>query len=340
MERPFYFLPIHCTYIFATDMHTFPELIKLFGERFQSFRFPASPENLYAPNDYFMSIGGKRIRPVLCLLGNQLYGSIKEDTFQVASAIELFHNFTLVHDDIMDKADLRRGKETMHKKYGQNTAILSGDVMMIKAYELLSTINPTHLPAILQLFNKTAREVCEGQQLDMDFESRENVAMEEYLEMIGLKTSVLIAASLEMGAILQDASLEDRELLYEFGLNLGIAFQIQDDYLDAFGDPEKFGKTVGGDITQNKKTFLLIYALEHANEADKAALNKLLQIDTSDKVESAKTIYRNCNADTWTKELIQKYLSKAMLSLEKLPIDNDRKAPLKELAAYLIQREN
>ena len=321
-------------------MHTFPELIKLFSERFQSFRFPVSPKNLYAPNDYFMSIGGKRIRPVLCLLGNQLYGSIKEDTFQVASAIEVFHNFTLVHDDIMDKADLRRGKETMHKKYGQNTAILSGDVMMIKAYELLSTINPTHLPAILQLFNKTAREVCEGQQLDMDFESRENVAMEEYIEMIGLKTSVLIAASLEMGAILQDASTEDRKLLYEFGLNLGIAFQIQDDYLDAFGDPEKFGKTVGGDITQNKKTFLLIYALEHANEADKAALYKLLQIDTTDKVESVKTVYRNCNADTWTKELIQKYLSKAIQSLEKLPVDNDRKAPLKELAAYLIQREN
>ena len=321
-------------------MNTLPELMKAFGDQFKTYRFPASPANLYEPNDYFLSLGGKRVRPVLCYLGNQLFGELSSDVYNTAAAIELFHNFSLIHDDIMDKADLRRGKETVHKKYGSNTAILSGDVMLIKAYELLATINPAKLPAILSLFNKTAREVCEGQQLDMDFESRATVALDEYLHMIGLKTSVLIAASLEMGAILNDAPLEDRQHLYQFGLNLGIAFQIQDDYLDAFGDPEKFGKTVGGDIKQNKKTFLLIYALEHAVGEDKIKLNELLQTDNEDKVAAVLSIYKSCKADLWTKELIEKYRSSAMESLSAVKVNEEAKLALHELAEYLIQRES
>ncbi len=320
-------------------MNSLPELMKAFGDRFKTFRFPESPANLYQPNDYFLSLGGKRIRPVLCLLGNQLFGTLSEDAFNTAAAIELFHNFSLIHDDIMDKADLRRGKETVHKRYGANTAILSGDVMLIRAYELLATINPEKLPAILTLFNQTAREVCEGQQLDMDFETRTTVALDEYLHMIGLKTSVLIAASLEMGAILNNASVEDRKHLYEFGLNLGIAFQIQDDYLDAFGDPEKFGKTVGGDIKQNKKTFLLIYALEHAIGDDLIKLQELLNTDNEDKVASVLAIYKSCKADLWTKELIEKYRSSAMESLATVKITDEFKKPLYDLAEYLIQRE-
>jgi len=321
-------------------MNTFPELLKSFGDRFNQFRFPASPVNLYEPNDYFLSIGGKRIRPVLCLLGNQLFGPLSEDAYTLAAATELFHNFTLIHDDIMDKADLRRGKETVPKRYGNNTAILSGDVMMIKAYELLALINPAKLPEVLSLFNKTAREVCEGQQLDMDFETLHTVAFDEYLDMIRLKTSVLIAGSLEMGAILNNASKEDRENLYAFGLNIGLAFQIQDDYLDAFGDPEKFGKTIGGDIKQNKKTFLLIYALEHAKDSDLLKLKDLLQIDHDNKVDEVLSIYKSCKADSWTKELISKYKSIAMESLAKIKTDEAARQPLHELAEYLIQRES
>jgi len=321
-------------------MNSLPELMKSFGDRFKTFRFPESPANLYQPNDYFLSLGGKRVRPVLCLLGNQLFGTISKDAYQTAAAIELFHNFSLIHDDIMDKADLRRGKETVHKKFGSNTAILSGDVMLIRAYELLATINPAYLPAVLTLFNTTAREVCEGQQLDMDFESRETVAMEEYLHMIGLKTSVLIAASLEMGAIINNAPAVDRQHLYNFGLNIGIAFQIQDDYLDAFGDPEKFGKTVGGDIKQNKKTFLLIYSLEHTEGNDKERLNKLLQTDNDDKVTQVLSIYKSCKADLWTKELIEKYRSSALESLSMVNVKEEDKKPLYELAEYLIQRES
>ena len=321
-------------------MNTFPALLQSFGDRFKEFRFPVAPVNLYEPNDYFLSLGGKRIRPVLCLLGNQLSGTLTEDVYHLAGAIELFHNFTLIHDDIMDKADLRRGKETVPKKYGNNTAILSGDVMMIKAYEMLEKINPAKLPEVLSLFNKTAREVCEGQQLDMDFETLPTVAFDEYLNMIRLKTSVLIAASLEMGAILNNISKENRAFLYAFGLNIGISFQIQDDYLDAFGDPEKFGKTVGGDITQNKKTFLLIYALEHADKNDLSKLNNLLQTDSDHKVAEVLEIYKSCKADSWTKELIAKYRNIAMENLAKVQVDETAKQPLYELAEYLIKRES
>ena len=246
-------------------MRSFQQLSSDFKSYFETDHFPAQPASLYEPGRYFLNIGGKRIRPVLCLMGNELFDDIHDDAWKVATAIELFHNFTLIHDDIMDKATLRRGMQTVHYKFGESTALLSGDVMLIVAYEYLNKMNHPYLQRILSLFNTTAKQVCEGQQLDMDFEKQPSVKLEEYLTMIELKTSVLLAASLQMGAIIGGASAHNCNHLYQFGKNLGIAFQVQDDYLDAFGNPEKFGKDVGGDIRQNKKTFLLLHAIEVAN---------------------------------------------------------------------------
>lgn len=320
-------------------MHSFNELVKDFAARFEVAHFPTSPATLYEPGDYFLQLGGKRIRPVMCLMGNELFDEILPDAYELATAIELFHNFTLVHDDIMDAAPLRRGMETVHKKYGDSVALLCGDVMMIRAYDYLNKINTQYLQRIMYLFNKTAREVCEGQQLDMDFEKRNDVQLDEYLHMISLKTSVLLAASLEMGAILGGASEGNCRHIYEFGLNLGIAFQIQDDYLDAFGDPEKFGKDVGGDIKQNKKTFLLLHALEVADAAQKVEIERLMAENPADKVPKMLEIFKACNVDIWANELKEKYLQTALQHLEDIAVTNTRKAPLKELAAFLIQRE-
>jgi len=320
-------------------MHTFKELVADFGERFSVRHFPQTPATLYEPGEYFLSWGGKRIRPVMCLMGNELFDAIKPDAYKVATAIELFHNFTLIHDDIMDEAPLRRGMETVHMKYGANTALLTGDVMMIQAYESLSGINAQYLPRIIQLFNKTAREVCEGQQLDIDFERMPDVSPDAYIEMISLKTSVLLAASLEMGAILGGASEGNCRHMYEFGKNLGIAFQIQDDYLDAFGDPEKFGKEVGGDIRQNKKTFLLLHALEVADAGQKKLLQQLLSGNPPDKVQQVLNVFKQCGVDEWAKELKDKYLQTALSHLTAIAVVSSRKKPLEELAAFLIQRE-
>src|SRR5690242_12008118 len=222
-------------------MYSFKELTAEFSNRFNTSHFPKEPQSLYAADDYFLNLGGKRIRPVMCLMGNELFDEINPDAWHVATAIELFHNFTLIHDDIMDKAPLRRGNETVHAKFGENTALLAGDVMLVAAYDSLNKINTSYIRSIINLFNKTASEVCEGQQLDMDFEKKDDVSLGDYLHMIELKTSVLLAASLKMGSILGGASQRNQNLLYEFGKKLGIAFQIQDDYLDAFGDPKKFG---------------------------------------------------------------------------------------------------
>jgi geranylgeranyl diphosphate synthase type II len=272
-------------------------------------------------------------------MGNELFDEIHPDAYQVAIAIELFHNFTLIHDDIMDAAPLRRGMETVHKKFGDSTALLTGDVMMIQSYEYLNKIHVNNIHNILQLFNRTAKEVCEGQQLDMDFEKQENVSLDDYIEMISLKTSVLLAASLEMGAILGGASAGNREHLYAFGKNLGVAFQIQDDYLDAFGDPEKFGKDVGGDIRQNKKTFLLLYALEVASAQQKAQLLQLIKDNPADKVEQVLGIFKDCNVDDWAKSLKDKYIQTALQHLEDIAVVSSRKKPLMELADFLIQRD-
>lgn len=320
-------------------MHTFKELVAGFADQFNHRHFPQSPASLYEPGEYFLSWGGKRIRPVMCLMGNELFTDIKPDAYQVATAIELFHNFTLIHDDIMDEAPLRRGMETVHIKYGNNTALLTGDVMMIRAYEYLNTIDGQYLHSILSLFNRTAKEVCEGQQLDIDFEKMPSVSMEAYINMISLKTSVLLAASLEMGGILGGASEGNRDHLYAFGKNLGIAFQIQDDYLDAFGDPEKFGKEVGGDIRQNKKTFLLLHALEVADPAQKQELLACLENNPPDKVERVLSLFTACGVDAWAQELKEKYLQTALQHLEDIAVVSSRKKPLQELADFLIQRE-
>jgi len=321
-------------------MKSFKELVGDFTTKFDVPHFPKEPATLYTPGDYFLSLGGKRIRPVMCLMGNELFDEIIPDAYHVANAIELFHNFTLIHDDIMDNASLRRGLPTVHAKYGENTAILSGDVMLIVAYEYLTKINTGYLSRILQLFNRTAKEVCEGQQLDIDFEKREDVSFDEYLHMIELKTSVLLAASLQMGAILGGASEGNRNHIYEFGRNLGIAFQVQDDYLDAFGDPEKFGKDVGGDIKQNKKTFLLLHALEVASPSQKSLLLQLMQENPADKVERILAIFRESNVDEWARALKQQYVDKAYHHLNEIAVVSSRKKPLQELAEFLIAREH
>lgn len=320
-------------------MYTFEELSKQFSERFAIRHFPEQPASLYEANQYFLGLGGKRVRPVMCLMGNELFDDIHPDTWHVATAIELFHNFTLIHDDIMDKAPVRRGEPTVHTKFGEPTALLAGDVMLVAAYDALNRVKPTYIQKIIRLFNKTAREVCEGQQLDMDFESRASVSMEEYIGMIRLKTSVLLGASLQLGAILGGASQGNQLHLYAFGQNLGIAFQVQDDYLDAFGDPEKFGKQPGGDIVANKKTFLMTKVREVAGSSQQKELDRLQRENPSDKVERTLSIFRDCGVDKWAGNLKNDYLNLALEHLEEMAVLSSRKEPLKKLAYFLIQRE-
>ena len=307
--------------------------------RFNKSHFPSEPATLYAPADYFLGLGGKRIRPVLCLMGNELFDSIHEDAYHAATAIELFHNFTLIHDDIMDRAPLRRGMQTVHEKFGSSTALLTGDVMFVVAYDYLNKIRSSNLKKIIHIFNKTAMEVCEGQQIDMDFEKEEQVTMQQYLHMIELKTSVLLASSLQVGAILGGAGDGNQDHLYQFGRNLGLAFQVQDDYLDAFGDPGKFGKQVGGDILANKKTFLLIKAMETATGTQLERLKQLLSTNEKEKVGEMLSIFTACGVDQWANEIKEKYISSAFDHLESIAVLERRKEPLKELADFLMQRE-
>jgi geranylgeranyl diphosphate synthase type II len=320
-------------------MYSFQELSEKFNKEFDHHHFPQSPNTLYEPGNYFLNIGGKRIRPVMCLLGNELFSDIHPDAYQLANAVELFHNFTLVHDDMMDAAHLRRGKTTVHIKYGNNTALLVGDVMMIRAYEYIQKIQPSYLSEILQIFNTTAKEVCEGQQLDMDFEKMDHVSLDAYIQMITLKTSVLLAASLEMGAIIGGASENNCKQLYDFGKKIGIAFQVQDDYLDAFGDAAIFGKEPGGDIKQNKKTFLLIHALEVATAKQKAELLSLMKTDANDKVEKVLQIFKECKVDEWAESLKAKYMKEAFDHLDKIAVVEKRKQPIIDLANYLMNRK-
>lgn len=326
-------------------MQSFTDLSKLFEEQFNKRHFPKEPQNLYDASQYILKIGGKRVRPVCVLMGNELFDDIDPDAFEVATAIELFHNFSLIHDDIMDKAPLRRGMETVHTKYGDATALLAGDVMLVAAYDYINKIKPNHLQRIISIFNKTAKEVCEGQQLDMDFEKKDTVSFEEYEHMITLKTSVLMAASLQIGAILGGAGTGNQQHLYEFGKKLGIAFQLQDDYLDAFGDPEKFGKQPGGDIIANKKTFLMIHAMDVASETQKNLLIELMNrstVDETDKVNKIKTIiqiFKNCKVDEWAEALKEKYFAEAMKHLDEIAVLSARKKELEVLAMYLLQRD-
>jgi len=320
-------------------MQSFAQLADQFNQFFDRDHFPSSPTSLYEPNRHFLQLGGKRIRPLLCLMGNELFSSIHPSTWEAATAIELFHNFTLIHDDIMDKAPLRRGVQTVHEKYGNNTALLAGDVMMIKAYSYLSKVPAASLPAILSLFNKTAIEVCEGQQLDMDFEEQVEVSFASYLEMIEKKTSVLLAAALMIGAILGGASERNQHLLYSFGLKLGLAFQVQDDYLDAFGDPSKFGKLVGGDILADKKTFLLIHALDTADTSARERLQYWQGRQDESKIAEVLSIYKSCQIDEWALQLKQQFLDQALSDLDQIAVVSSRKQPLLSLADYLIQRQ-
>ncbi len=297
------------------------------------------PENLYSPIEYTMEFGGKRIRPILLLISYQLFNDNIERAFSPAKAIEIFHNFTLLHDDIMDKAPLRRGKITVHKKWNNNIAILSGDVMMIHAYQLLTQVESKYLKTILNIFNKAAIEVCEGQQWDMDFESTDDVLLIDYMKMIEFETAVLLAASLKIGAVLADANDKDQNHLYEFGLNMGIAFQLKDDLLDVFGTSKLFGKKIGGDILANKKTFLYLKALQISDISTKLKLKKLYtskdEYDT--KVEKVKNIFLDLNIKKHTLDLMKAYYIKAMKHLD--AIDSDKKSPLIDFADKLMQRD-
>ncbi len=320
------------------EMTSLKKMSQLFESHFKERQFPEHPKQLYDAAQYLLTLGGKRIRPVLCLMANELFGEITMDAYHVANAIELFHNFTLVHDDIMDKASLRRGMPTVHAKYNESTALLAGDVMLVTGYEHLNKIQSNYLPRVLGLFNKTAKEVCEGQQLDMEFENMDEVSFEEYETMITLKTSVALAASLELGAILGGAGMHSQQHLYEFGKFLGIAFQVQDDYLDAFGDPKKFGKVHGGDILANKKTFLLIHALNAADRDGKAALRQLLKSNDENKIALVLAIYKDCGVDDWASKLKEVYYEKAINHLEEVAVMEKRKVALRELADYLLNR--
>jgi geranylgeranyl diphosphate synthase, type II len=321
-------------------MQSFLELSQQFETKFNVRHFPKQPETLYDAAQYILAIGGKRIRPVCVLMGNELFGEINDDAWQVATAVELFHNFSLIHDDIMDKAPLRRGMQTVHTKFGDDTALLAGDVMFAQAYDYLTRINLNYVQKIIKLFNKTSKEVCEGQQLDMDFEKQASVNLEDYVNMITLKTSVLLAASLQLGAILGGAGEGNQQHLYEFGKNLGIAFQIQDDYLDAFGDPTKFGKQIGGDILANKKTFLQIHTMEVATLEQKESMLALKDDTSENKIANVLEIYKACKVDEWAKELKEKYFAIALKHLEDTAVLENRKNTLRDLAVYLMERDN
>lgn len=318
-------------------MQDFKEIVTKFEQRLQAEGlFPQAPSNLYEPCRYLLALGAKRVRPALCIMGGEVFGDVHDDAWYAAMAIELFHNFTLIHDDIMDKAPLRRGNPTIHAKYGLTAGILSGDVMCINAYVQLAKVK-NHLPELLQLFNTTAIEVCEGQQLDMDFEQRDDVSIEAYIQMIALKTSVLLACSLKMGAIIGGASEANANKLYEFGKNVGIAFQLQDDYLDAFGDTAKLGKQNGGDIRANKKTFLLLKAKELAGGNNQ--LEELMIAEEEMKVQGVLSLYKATGADELCRAAVEAYSDKAFNNLEEIDVPAERKEPLRRLASYLLQRD-
>lgn len=318
------------------------ELQQQVEQAIANIKWIQEPNGLYEPIDYVLSLGGKRIRPVLTLLACKLFSDQNEQALSTALAVEVFHNFTLLHDDVMDRADTRRGKPTVHKKWNDNTAILSGDAMLIKAYQLLQQAPAHCLPALLDLFSQTAMEVCEGQQYDVDFESDLAVTLPQYLEMIRLKTAVLLAAALKMGAIIGGASHQDAQALYSYGINLGLAFQLRDDYLDSFGDPAIFGKKIGGDICCNKKTFLMITALQTADAQDKQTLLDWMGKNDAtcfeQKVAQVLSIYRKLHIDTLCEEAIHDYFTKSVESLKNIQLPDNKKDILINFANNLMGR--
>jgi geranylgeranyl diphosphate synthase, type II len=324
-------------------MITFNEFNKIIEAEISRIKLGSNPPELYEPIRYALESGGKRIRPALVLASCNLFRNDIEIAITTALAIEVFHNFTLLHDDIMDKADLRRNRPAVHKKWNENVAILCGDAMMIKAYDLIAKAPVESLPKILDLFNQTAAEVCEGQQLDMNFEKRMDVTETEYLEMIRLKTSVLVAASLKMGAFCANASQFSANKLYEFGLNLGLAFQLQDDYLDTFGNPDKFGKKIGGDIVANKKTYMLIKSLDMAKGETREKLISLLSENTIDeiiKINSVVDIYYKLNIKELVKKKMDDYYRLAIDAINAVEVEQPKKAILIEFANTLMVRES
>lgn len=301
----------------------------------------SEPKNLYQPIDYILGLGGKRLRPVLTLMAADIFNGDYKKALNAALSIEVFHNFSLVHDDIMDTAPLRRGQQTVHEKWDVNTGILSGDAMLIMAYQLFENYNANTFQNLAKLFSKTALEVCEGQQYDVDFETRNDVTISEYLKMIEFKTAVLVGAAMKMGAIVADALEEDQNNIYDFGRYLGIAFQLQDDYLDAFGNPETFGKQVGGDIIENKKTYLYLKAIEFSNETNTLELQQLFASNpenTATKIEVAKQFFISTGAAEATKKAIESYTKKAFTVLNSLNISEEKKELLKEFGNNLMNR--
>ncbi len=301
-------------------------------------------DNLHTPIKYIMSLGGKRIRPSLVLLSANAFGGSVERAMSAALAVEIFHNFTLVHDDIMDEAPLRRGKETVHQKWDTNTAILSGDAMVIEAYKQLALCGAEHLPELLDLFNRTSAEVCLGQQYDMDFEEEEGVSEERYIEMIGLKTAVLLGCSLQMGAILANATKEESEAIYAFGKAAGIGFQLQDDYLDAFGNPENFGKQVGGDIIANKKTYLIIRALQKASEEQRNELEAIyfkgIISDSAEKVERVRQVFLDLEVDQDIQLRSNEYFAEAKRQLDKTNLSTEGREQMEGFLKLLQGRSH
>jgi geranylgeranyl diphosphate synthase, type II len=321
---------------------TLQDFQKALNQEFSQQTYGENPPELYEPIRYLMALGGKRMRPLMTLMATALFTDDWQKAVRPASAVEVFHNFTLMHDDIMDKAPLRRGKPTVHEKWNDNIAILSGDVMLVQAYELLMDVEDARFKKALRRFNRTAAEVCEGQQLDMNFENRETVSESEYMNMIKLKTSVLLGYALELGGIIGGASDKSCNLLYEIGINIGLGFQLKDDLLDVYGDPEKFGKQVGGDIISNKKTFMLIEAIEKASGETKIALDKWLNaktFDNAEKVKAVTEIYDSLGIKQLAEARINDYFDKGLEGLTHLKVDEKRKGELMGLFKVLIDRE-
>ncbi len=322
-------------------MKTYKELYNLIEQEIKLMDFQGEPRELYEPISYMLSLGGKRLRPVLVLMANDLFEGKITDAVKAALAVEVFHNFTLVHDDIMDKADIRRGKPTVHKKWNETIGILSGDLMMIKATQLLCETETTELKQLMNVLNKASVEVCEGQQIDMNFEARNDVSASEYIDMITLKTAVLLGCSLQLGAIIANASETDAAHLYAFGKNIGIAFQIQDDILDSFGEGDKVGKKIGGDIVANKKTLLLIKAFELAKGETLSKLTALVTdkpLDEQQKIDGVLSVYNELQVKQYANELKETYLHKAFEHLDKISVEPIRKTVLKSTALELMER--
>lgn len=323
-------------------MESFKDYSRMLEEGLKKVSLGSKPDTLYDPVKYILDIGGKRVRPVLALMACSSFDSNPNLALKAALSIELFHNFTLIHDDIMDSANTRRGKETVHKKWGVNSGVLSGDVMLIMAYQLLENYDSKTYLELNKLLNKTAKQVCEGQQMDMDFELKSNVEFEEYIKMIEFKTAVLLGCSLKMGAIIADASKEDQEFIYQYGINLGLAFQFQDDYLDTFGQQNKVGKKIGGDILENKKTVLFHMAIANSNKSQK---EKILELYSSkensfeDKINKITSLFIETKADKSSLELVDQYTQKAIKLINCLSFNQTKKNDFINFSNSLMKRD-